>query len=84
MISTMTSSATSAMFSFNGTQIHTFADDNGETWFSAVDVCAVLGYSNDSEAIEKYCREKGIAKRDSLAEGSNQELTYINEGTSTA
>ena len=45
MISTMTSSATSAMFSFNGTQIHTFADDNGETWFSAGDVCAVLGYS---------------------------------------
>ena len=80
MISTMTSSATSAIFSFNGTQIHTFADDNGETWFSAGDVCAVLGYSNDSDAINKYCRGKGIAKHGSLAEGNNRELTYINEG----
>jgi prophage antirepressor-like protein len=68
------------MFSFNGTQIQAFADDNGETWFSAVDICIVLGYSNDSEAIEKYCREKGIAKHGSHAEGKNQCLTYINEG----
>ena len=80
MISTITSSTTSAMFSFNGTQIHAFADGNGETWFSAGDICVVLGYSNDSEAIEKYCREKGLAKQDSLAEGENQCLTYINEG----
>ncbi len=77
MISTMTSSA---IFSFNGTQIHTFADDSGETWFSAGDVCVVLGYSDDSEALEKYCREKGIAKRAPHAEGENQGLTYINEG----
>ena len=80
MISTITSSTTSAMFSFNGTQIHAFADGNGETWFSAGDICVALGYSNDSEAIEKYCREKGIAKHGSLAEGENQGLTYINEG----
>jgi prophage antirepressor-like protein len=80
MISTMTSSATSAIFSFNGTQIHTFADDNGETWFSADDICAVLGYTNDSEAIEKYCRKKGIAKRNSHAEDEDQGLAYINEG----
>ena len=80
MISTITSSTTPAMFSFNGTQIHAFADDNGETWFSAKDVCAVLGYGNDSDAIKKYCREKGIAKHGSHAEGENQGLTYINEG----
>ncbi|MHB1292702.1 MAG: BRO-N domain-containing protein [Sulfuricella sp.] len=76
----MTSSATSAIFSFNGTQIHTFADDSGETWFSAGDVCAVLGYSNDSVAIEKYCRENGLTKRAPNTEGENQGLTYINEG----
>lgn len=80
MISTITSSSTSAIFSFNGTQIHTFADDSGETWFSAGDVCAVLGYGNNSEAIEKYCREKGIAKRAPNAEGEDPGLTYINEG----
>lgn len=76
----MTSPATPDVFSFNGTQIRAFADDNGETWFSAKDVCAVLGYSNDSDAIKKYCRENGIAKHDSHAEGENRGLTYINEG----
>jgi len=76
----MTSSATPAVFIFKGTQIHAFADGNGETWFSAGDVCAVLGYSNDSEAINKYCREKGISKHDSHAEDEDHGLTYINEG----
>ena len=80
MVNTMTSSATPAVFIFKGTQIHAFADGNGETWFSAGDVCAVLGYSNDSEAINKYCREKGIAKHDSHAEDEYHGLTYINEG----
>ncbi|CAH1906195.1 Bro-N domain-containing protein [Candidatus Nitrotoga sp. HW29] len=80
MVSTMTISDTTAVFIFNGTQIHAFADGNGETWFSASDVCAALGYINDSDAINKYCREKGIAKHGSLVEGNNQELTYINEG----
>lgn len=80
MVSTMTSSATPAVFIFKGTQIHAFADGNGETWFSAGDVCAVLGYSNDSEAINKYCREKGISKHDSHAEDEDHGLTYINEG----
>ena len=80
MVSTMASSTTPAVFIFKGTQIHAFADGNGETWFSAGDVCAVLGYSNDSEAINKYCREKGIAKHDSHAEDEDHGLTYINEG----
>ena len=76
----MTSSATPAIFSFNGTQIHVFVDDSGETWFSAGDVCAVLGYSNDSDALKKHCREKGIVKHHFHAEGKNQGLIYINEG----
>ena len=76
----MTSPATLDIFGFNGAQIHVLFDDNGETWFSAKDVCAVLGYGNDSDAIKKYCREKGIAKHDSQVEGKNQGLTYINEG----
>ena len=80
MVSTVTSSATPAVFIFNGTQIHAFADDNGETWFSAGEVCAALGYSNDSEAIEKYCRDKGVTKRAPHAESENPGLTYINEG----
>ena len=80
MVSTMASTVTPVVFSFNSVQVRAFADDNGETWFSAMDICAVLGYGNDSDAIKKHCREKGVAKLGSLAEGDNQGLTYINEG----
>ncbi len=76
----MTSPATLDVFGFNGAQIHVFVDDSGETWFSAKDICAVLGYGNDSDTIQKYCRDKGIAKHDFHAEDDNQGLTYINEG----
>jgi len=76
----MASTVTPVVFSFNSVQVRAFADDNGEPWFSAMDVCAVLGYGNDSDAIKKHCREKGIAKHGSLAEGNNQCSTYINEG----
>ena len=80
MVSTMASTVTPVVFSFNSVQVRAFADDNGEPWFSAMDICAVLGYSNDSDAIKKHCREKGVAKHGSLAEGNNQCSTYINEG----
>ena len=76
----MTSAATPSVFNFNGSQIHALADDNGETWFSAKDVCAILGYGNDSDAIKKHCREKGTAKYNFLAEGNNPGPTYVNEG----
>ena len=80
MVSTMASTVTPVVFSFNSVQVRAFADDNGETWFSAMDICAVLGYGNVSDAIKKHCREKGVAKHGSIAEGDNQGLTYINEG----
>ncbi|MDP1870709.1 MAG: BRO family protein [Gallionella sp.] len=76
----MASTVTPVVFSFNSVQVRAFADDNGETWFSAMDICAVLGYGNVSDAIKKHCREKGVAKHGSIAEGDNQGLTYINEG----
>lgn len=80
MVSTMASTVTPVVFSFNSVQVRAFADDNGETWFSVMDICAVLGYGNVSDAIKKHCREKGVAKHGSIAEGDNQGLTYINEG----
>lgn len=70
----------SSVFSFQSTSVRTVADDRGEPWFSAKDVCDVLGYRNDSDAIKKHCREKGVAKRDTLTDGGMQSLTFINEG----
>ena len=67
-------------FKFNTQEVRTLADDKGEPWFAATDVCAVLGYRNASDAVAKHCREKGIAKRDTLTAKGNQALTFINEG----
>ena len=67
-------------FRFNAQEVRTIADDKGEPWFAATDVCAVLGYRNASDAVAKHCREKGIAKRDTLTAKGNQALTFINEG----
>ena len=76
----MTHACTFTTFNFNGTQIHAFADDRGDPWFAADDVCAVLGYSNVSEAVSDYCRVKGIKQIASLTKNDSQEFTYINEG----
>lgn len=69
-----------AVFRFNDLDVRAFADDNGEPWFVAKDVCDVLGYANDTQAIQKNCRAKGVSKRYSLTKGGNQEMTFINEG----
>ena len=59
--------------------IRTIADEKGEFWFLANDVCGVLGYVNPRDAVSKHCKLKGVAKRDTPTESGNQEMTYINE-----
>lgn len=54
--------------------------EKGEPLFCAKDISRALGYKNERDAILKHCRAKGVAKRDTLTEGGNQELTYIDEG----
>lgn len=67
-------------FRFNAQEVRTIADDKGEPWFAAADVCTVLGYRNTSDAIAKHCRDKGIAKRDTPTSSGIQAMTFINEG----
>ena len=67
-------------FKFVEKSVRVEADDQGEPWFCAADVCGILGYTNASKAIADHCKEKGVTKRYTLTEGGNQELTYINEG----
>ena len=69
-----------SVFSFESTSVRTFADDHGEPWFCAADVCAVLGYANSRQAIQKNCRDKGVSIRDTPTDGGIQALTFINEG----
>ena len=67
-------------FSFEGKALRTFADENGEPWFCAADVCEVLGYANSRQAVQKNCRDKGVSSRDTLTDGGTQALTFISEG----
>lgn len=59
--------------------IRAFADENGEPWFCVNDVATALGYVNPRNALEKHCKEKGVAKRDTPTSGGLQVMTYINE-----
>ncbi|WP_244535514.1 BRO-N domain-containing protein [Pseudomonas aeruginosa] len=64
--------------------------DDGQPWFCATDVCAVLGYSNPSKTIGDHCRASGLTKRYATSEiakrdpssraRDSQEMTFINEG----
>ena len=79
-----------SVFSFESTSVRTFADDHGEPWFCAADVCAVLGYRNPWDAVAKHCRTPGVAKREvgvvtgKKANGEDAvqqvEQAFINEG----
>lgn len=67
------------IFNFNSSQVRVIVDPNQEFWFGAKDVCDILGYVNDTDAIKKHCKEKGVAKRYSPTKGGKQELIFINE-----
>ncbi|MCX2960339.1 BRO family protein [Rodentibacter caecimuris] len=66
-------------FNFKSSQVRVIVDPTNEPWFCANDVCDILGYSNPRDAISKHCKEKGVAKRDTLTNRGNQEMTFINE-----
>ncbi|MDD0824617.1 Bro-N domain-containing protein [Mannheimia sp. AT1] len=75
----MTNQVQFSAFNFKSSQVRVIVDPNQEFWFGAKDVCDILGYVNDTDAIKKHCKEKGVAKRYSPTKGGNQELTFINE-----
>ena len=75
----MTIQSSIQSFNFQNQSVRTIADEKGEFWFLANDVCGVLGYVNPRDAVSKHCKLKGVAKRDTPTESGNQEMTYINE-----
>ncbi|HHK4226600.1 TPA: Bro-N domain-containing protein [Pseudomonas aeruginosa] len=66
-------------FKFDAREVRTLLIDD-QPWFCVADICRVLGYSNSRDALAKHCREKGVAKRDTLTTKGRQALTFINEG----
>lgn len=87
---TESSSTIPSVFQFNGTTVQTVLDEQGEPWFSANEVCGILGYTNPRKAVADHCRDPGVTKRDigvvtgKKADGTDAlqtiEATFINEG----
>lgn len=80
MANTAQGTSVPSVFSFESTSVRTFADDNGEPWFLANDVCAILGYVNPRRTVQLHCKERGVTKRYTPTESGTQEMTFINEG----
>ena len=54
-------------------------DRDGEPWFVGKDVCNLLGYRNDADAMNRHC--KGVVKRYPLqTAGGMQEARILGEG----
>ncbi|MEV1484407.1 BRO family protein [Pseudomonas aeruginosa] len=66
-------------FQFDAREVRTMLIDD-QPWFCVADICRVLGYANSRDALAKHCREKGVAKRDTLTTKGKQALTFIDEG----
>jgi prophage antirepressor-like protein len=64
-----------AVFQFENSQIRTITKD-GEPWFVAVDVCAVLGIINTTDAIKRLDDDERTLD---LIEGSHRQTNIVNE-----
>lgn len=73
------SALTMVPFKFGEQQLRTLLVGS-QPWFCAADVCAVLGYANSRQAVQKNCRAEGVSTRDTPTRGGVQALSYIDEG----
>lgn len=61
-------------------QVRVVADEHGNPWFCAKDVCDVLDYTNTSNTIADHCKEGGISKRYTPSPSGEQEMLFLSEG----
>lgn len=76
----MNTTTAPSIFKFHSVDVRTATLENGEPLFCAKDVCQVLGYANDSDAVKKHCKIAGVVKRDLSSGGQMRELSFITEG----
>lgn len=68
-----------SIFDFEENPVRTFVHD-GNPWFVARDVCAILGLQNPSDAVSELDDdEKGVATSDPLSRGGAQQIRTISE-----
>ena len=67
-------------FDFQGNAVRIVCGEDGETWFHAGDVCAVLGFGNPWQALDSHVDEDDLQKLEAIdALGRTQQVNYINE-----
>ncbi len=66
-------------FDFDGTQLRTVSDENGNIYFVGMDVAKALGYSDTDQALRKNVDNEDMQTR--LVDGSGQQrqMKLINE-----
>ncbi|EMT0603784.1 Bro-N domain-containing protein [Neisseria gonorrhoeae] len=67
------------VLNFQQNSVRTVADNKGELWFLANDVCGILGYTNPRRTVDLHCKSRGVTKRYTPTASGEQEMTYINE-----
>ena len=68
------------VYTFDSTGLRVLVEEDGSEWFSAAEVCTLLGYTNSRKAVADHCREGGVTKRDTPTSSGVQSMTYIDEG----
>ncbi len=66
------------VFNFENQSVRTEMINN-EVFFCASDVCKILQYANNREAIHDNCKIEGVATSDILTKGGKQKAVFINE-----
>lgn len=67
------------IFEFESQSVRVVADETGAPWFSAKDVCTVLGFGNARQAIDSHVDAEDVQKLDALTPGGRQRQNHINE-----
>lgn len=70
---------TTQSFTFNGNQVRTILNKDGNTLFCAKDVATILGYTNPNKAIRDHTRGERIVHPLKTSSGM-QEIQFITEG----
>lgn len=67
-------------FQFENNPVRVIADDSGEPWFNAKEVCDVLGFANPHDAVARHVDEDDLGKREVIdSMGRKQMANHVNE-----
>ena len=67
-------------FDFDGHPIRVVTDASGEPWFSANEICDVLGFANPHDAVARHVDGDDLGKREVIdSVGRKQMANHVNE-----